>query len=207
MDMTERVPDSPTQEPAEAVVLTQFDDVLTPSDGYIAAPASVRVKRKPKIYDIMPGDWRFVSNSSTMVDEDSGRMSIDPRDNLPPQPTRVEDLEARPAVMRVLRGIGERALDGYIIDFRYVTLPLFEDRELSEGVGSAAFMQRQQDYGAELPLGVIFKDIDTVRYIGHAEVVHDALHLAQQVDVFVQKLKHPVAPRRAQKQDWPFIGD
>jgi hypothetical protein len=135
--------------------------------------------------------WVDFSAGSAQVDERSYRVSIDTNDNRQPIPETLRRLREQPAIMRVLRSIGEHAtnmVDGYIIDFRWVQKIIYDDRGLDEGTGSAEFMQRQQDYKTVLPLGAVFQDDEKTLYVGHPALHNEALQLAGWVDGIARSL-------------------
>lgn len=168
-----------------------FDDYAPTDNGYIALPPSMRAGDTTKIHTMFPGDCTFISAGSAQVDERSYRVSIDTNDNRQPIPETLRRLREQPAIMRVLRSIGEHAtnmVDGYIIDFRWVQKIIYDDRGLDEGTGSAEFMQRQQDYKTVLPLGAVFQDDEKTLYVGHPALHNEALQLAGWVDGIARSL-------------------
>lgn len=188
-----------------------FDNEAPTDNGYIALPLSMQLCDGTKILTMLPGEFSFISAGSAQVDERSHRISLDTNDTKQDIPRTLKDLRERPAIMRVLRGIGEHAArmaDGYVMDFRWVQKIIYDDRGLDEGIGSAEFMQRQDDYETVLPLGVIFLDDDKTLYVGAPEVRNEALQLASWVDAVAWKIgvwkddTTTAQPRRA-LNEWP----
>lgn len=180
----------------EPTIISGFARETPASGGYIAAPASVRAAGKNLIQNLLPGDWRLVMHVSAQLDQDSGIVSLDTTDSIPGKPTQLSELETRVGVMRILRGMGDKALDGWVLDYRYVKKPKTDDRELSEGVGSIKFMEAQSKFGAVLPLGAVFNDDGEPHYIGKPEAKAETLWLAQQVDELVHELRRAEAAEK-----------
>lgn len=189
-----RIPEEGLPAPTESPAI----EIIPTSDGYIAAPIAVLASGPETVRGIMPDDWRFVSRGTVIIDEQSGRLSIDTADDLPSEPSTRLVFEKQPAVMRILKSLGDTALDGYLIDYRHVTSHCIEDRGLNEGVASAQYMEVQQLHDTQLPLGVLFQNLDNAQYIGHPDLAEEAAYLAKEVDQFASELFQQIKPRRAQ---------
>lgn len=192
------------QPAAHATPLSAFDETSITRDGYVEVPLGARMRQNDRIKHLEVDAWGFVGSGSVPIDEASNRMAIDTNDKRVPKPTNLAEFINRPVVMRVVQQIGERAVAGFVVDCRRVTHFVYDEMGLDEGVASTAFLERQAEYGTELPLGVVFDDDEKVLYVGHAEAEPNALYLAQQVDQWVtQQFTEPalVQPRRALVDD------
>jgi hypothetical protein len=164
-------------------IITDIDITTNTDGGYITVPESVLAGRKMLVRDIMPGEYRYVMKATTPIDKDSGRIVIDTNDGVPPEGvTKLAELDYRPAAMRVLYGLGQQSVTGFVIDFRRVREPVFDNIGLADGVFSPVFAERQELHATELPIGVLFNDLDRVHYVGAPGGRSAALWLAQQVD-------------------------
>ena len=178
--------------------IPEFHKIVTPGhDGLIVVPEAVKLGGLPKISYMLPSSWRFVAADSVGRDYATDALVIDTGDLVPDRPpTSEEELGSRAAVLRVYRGMGTSAiLDGYVVDFRHVQRFPNLDRGLQHGVQSDEFLGNVKEYGTALPLGVMYDVYGETEFHGDPNVIEDARHLMQQVDIYRSRL-----PRSEQKR-------
>jgi len=171
-----------------------FDKIL-PQNGGIVVPETV-VEGISRINNLPPDDWAFVSRGSVVRDMSTGELVIDTVDRIPEEPASLTELELRPAVMRVIRVIGDVAIDGYLVDYRRIKVFDRSNRGLEHGVDSPEHQEIRTNLGAALPLGVIFAVYEETHYYGDENFADQALRLANSVDDQVKSMTEVQQPTK-----------
>lgn len=155
---------------------------------HLEVPEIFLLPARRRILHMMPGDMSFVSSASIVIDGATNRLLIDTNDHLPPPLRHVTERLSRPAVLRVMRLVGKKAYDGYLIDHRHVETPLIKPRTGTYGEqpeeGEEWTLHKTQN-----PLGALFRDEENVGYIGLDGLEETAHFFAAGVDAYLETLR------------------
>ncbi len=158
---------------------------------YPTIPLSAINKNGP-VSGIAPGQFRFVNYYSAVSDKVTRQVMVDVDDLVPDN----QDPKKHPmAIMRVSQQIGDRAVDGYIVDCRRV-LPFSMDRLDADGeLLQIGEIKRRYNPVPALGIIVMNKIMKEPEYIGQIEGRDAALQLIHDVDKARKKAK-----KRAKKK-------
>lgn len=129
----------------------------------------------------------FAGRGTVYRDQKTDKLLIDTHDVAMSLPTTEWELRTNPAVMRVAGLAGERAVTGYVVDYRNIGLPSYVDTGLEDGSDSVRFSAHQEQNGTVFPLGVLFNTGGEVEYRGLRVFRDSAESMMHRVDAMLAK--------------------
>jgi hypothetical protein len=169
----------------------KFDVVLPLTEtGGVRVPGAA-IEGIARINNLPPDEWAFVKHDSVMRDAGTDELVIDTVDCIPRPPSSLAELETRPAVMYTYRKLGERALGGYIVDYRRMQQFPRGDRGLENGTQSTEHDEYRENLGTRRAVGAVFAISDEVHYVGDINFIEQAGDFARQVDEHVKAMAEP----------------
>ena len=157
------------------------------SDGpWVTVPDEV-IKGSPmRIANLPVDEVAFASSDTVMRDKKTGALLLDTADFMCSFPTTAQELQSRPAVMRVAPVAANAALNGYVVDYRYVSRPTYRDSGLEDGTDSPRFQEFVQESGTVFPVGAVFNVGQAIRYAGQADFLPATVALMRRVDEHIK---------------------
>lgn len=154
-------------------------------DGTVPVPDEVIDSTSLRIGNMPPSEVFYASSSSVMYDQHTRALTIDARDFVLPLPTAEQQLLYNPALMRVMKAMGNRVVDGLLVDYRRVRFPRYRDSGLGHGTDSDLYNRLQDNYGTAFPLGAVFVRAGEVVYHGPEELVENVQGMMACIDAYL----------------------
>lgn len=156
---------------------------ITPvSEGGVVVPRAAMEGVPQQLANIPPDEIVYAGPGSVVRDVETGQLTLDTYDMALGYPTMEWWVRQNPAVMRVVRVLGDKALDGYLVDCRRIGVFTYRDMDLENGPESQQFQRYRERAGTVFPLGALFNLGGFVEYVGHPELQDLAEDMMRRID-------------------------
>lgn len=133
-----------------------------------------------RICNITPGQMFFAQPSSVVIDRATRRLLVDTVDPVASKPLDKQEYESIVPITRIMRMVGKKAYDGYLVDMRFNRQPCIVGRSTNDEP-----LESQENWtfhGTTYPLGALFAENDHVAFVGELDLQADALAFAKESD-------------------------
>lgn len=159
----------------------------------LVVPDELLIEARKSVQGMLPDEIAFAKSDTVVIDNTTGRLLLDTKDPLSPLIDRIQNRESQPALLRLVRLVGEVAIDGFIVDMRYIKKPRLVLRSENE-LGALEDSDQWRDLLTVDPLGALFSTGEYTQYIGELKVQDTARRFAESVDLYYRNLAQGMPP-------------